>query len=74
MGMIYEDDDEAAVNDVAALQILDQLVSRAAEQELLRGEELAEAQWAVAHLWSLVEDWHGTARRNLLGKAPAGSA
>jgi hypothetical protein len=41
--MIYEDDDEAAVDDVAALQILDQLVSRAADQELLRGEELGHA-------------------------------
>ena len=72
--MIYEDDDEAAVNDVAALQILDQLVSRAVEQELLRGAELDEAQWAIAHLWSLVEDWHGTDRRVLLDTAPAGSA
>jgi hypothetical protein len=33
-----------------------------------------EAQWALAQLRSLVEDWHGTARPDLLGNAPAGSA
>ncbi len=70
--MAYEDDDEAAADDMEALRVLDRLVSLVAERGLVRGEELDEARWAAAQLRSLAEDWHGTAR--LLGDAPAGSA
>ncbi len=67
-------DDEAAVDDVAALRVLEGLAARAAERGLLRGGELDEARWAVAQLRGLVEDWHGTERLRLIADAPAGSA
>ena len=67
-------DDEAALDDVAALRLLEGLVTRAGEHGLLRGGELDEARWAVAQLRGLVEDWHGTERFVLLADTPAGCA